>query len=103
MLLAYRDAVPAAQEVNGGRQLPDPDMAQAIAAAAEQRSAKRAIMNARWRVGRKLGRTLYAETGGDDRAADTVLGMLDSTELAEHIVTLHNTFWSRERDAQPDR
>jgi hypothetical protein len=36
-----------------------------------------------WRTGRSLGRTVYARTGGDDWEADTVIGMLDTRDLAE--------------------
>lgn len=40
-----------------------------------------------WRVGRKLGRTLYAQTPA---GGDLLLGMVESRELAEHIVALQN-------------
>lgn len=45
----------------------------------------------KWRVGSKLGRTIYAvyDTPGPDNC-DVVLGMVDSKELADHIVEIHN-------------
>lgn len=43
-----------------------------------------------WRVGRKLGRTLYAQLGPDPGEGDLLLGMLDDAELAAYIVELHN-------------
>jgi hypothetical protein len=43
-----------------------------------------------WRVGRTLGRTVYARTGGDDWKADTPVGMLDTRELAEAACADHN-------------
>lgn len=43
-----------------------------------------------WRTGRSLGRTVYARTGGDDWKADTVIGMMDTAELAEEACTAHN-------------
>ncbi len=43
----------------------------------------------RWRVGRSVGRTIYVCEGVND-PADTLIGMVDSQELAEHIVALHN-------------
>ena len=42
-----------------------------------------------WRAGRKLGRTIYAQTPG---GADVLVGMVESRELAEHIVAAHNQF-----------
>lgn len=44
-----------------------------------------------WRVGAKLGRTIYAvvdEPGPDNR--DVLLGMMETPELAAHVVALHN-------------
>jgi hypothetical protein len=39
-----------------------------------------------WRVGRKVGRTVYATTGGVDR----LIGVMDTPELAERVVRDHN-------------
>lgn len=40
-----------------------------------------------WRVGRKLGRTIYAEDGTDE---GTLLGMVDTVGIAQHVVKIHN-------------
>lgn len=51
-----------------------------------------------WRTGRTLGRTLYARTGGADWKADTVIGMLDTRELAEAACSAHNEALARRRE-----
>jgi len=43
-----------------------------------------------WRVGTKLGRTLYA-ADHDDPKQHTYLGMMETTELAKQVVDLHNS------------
>lgn len=49
------------------------------------------LMGLPWRVGRKLGRTVYAMDGEDDnRNCDTFLGIMDTRTVAEHIVEAHN-------------
>jgi hypothetical protein len=47
-------------------------------------------LEAPWRVGRKLGRTVYAGVGPDPSDDDVLIGVMDYRELAEHIVALHN-------------
>ena len=44
----------------------------------------------RWRVGQKVGRTVYAmvaESASDD---DVLIGMMDTPELAAVVVNAHN-------------
>ena len=44
-----------------------------------------------WRVGRKLGRTIYVQT--DDKCvsdSDVFIGMMDAPELAHQVVHDHN-------------
>lgn len=50
----------------------------------------------RWRLGRKLGRTIYAIMGGaaDD---DVLLGIMETTEIAQRVVDLHNADIERGR------
>jgi hypothetical protein len=49
------------------------------------------IYEAKWRVGRKLGRTVYARTEPDGNPdCDLLLGMFDSPEVAAYVVALHN-------------
>jgi hypothetical protein len=44
-----------------------------------------------WRVGRSIGRTIYAIVDEDaDRKKDIVVGMMDTRELAEEAVVAHN-------------
>ncbi len=43
-----------------------------------------------WRVGRHLGRTLYAQVGPAPSDQDILLGLLDDREHAEHAVALRN-------------
>lgn len=44
----------------------------------------------RWRVGQSLGRTVYAQIGSEPSKTDVLLGMMDTRELAELVVTEHN-------------
>ena len=43
-----------------------------------------------WRVGRHLGRTLYVQVGDEPSGEDTFMGVMDTKELALHVVMLHN-------------
>lgn len=43
-----------------------------------------------WRVGRKVGRTIYAQLGPLDSDEDPLIGTLDTPELAEEAVRAHN-------------
>ncbi len=43
-----------------------------------------------WRVGRKVGRTIYAQAGNEPGADDTLIGVLDTKELAKAAVIAHN-------------
>lgn len=48
-------------------------------------------MNAPWRTGRKLGRTLYQRTYTDGPSDDDkFLGIVDTSELAQHVVAAVN-------------
>ncbi len=46
-----------------------------------------------WRVGRSIGRTIYARlgTGYFDINSDIVIGMMDTPELAAEAVSAHNS------------
>lgn len=44
----------------------------------------------RWRVGRKLGRTIYEAVGSEPSDADVLIGMMDTVELAESVVRAFN-------------
>lgn len=43
-----------------------------------------------WRVGRKLGRTIYCMTHDLDSDDDFLLGMVDTVEVAQYICMVHN-------------
>lgn len=44
--------------------------------------------NYEWRVGRKVGRTIYAVTPGDE--PDPLVGVMDTVALAAEAVRAHN-------------
>lgn len=44
----------------------------------------------RWRTGRKVGRTIYAQPGPDPSDDDVLIGILDTPRLAAEAVTAHN-------------
>lgn len=48
------------------------------------------VLSKRWRVGRKLGRTLYAQIGAEPGLEDVVLGMVDDARIAQAICDEHN-------------
>lgn len=43
-----------------------------------------------WRVGGKVGRTIYAVTVPGDQLGDVLIGMMDTRELAALVVDEHN-------------
>lgn len=43
-----------------------------------------------WRVGRKLGRTIYCRISDEDSDDDFLLGMVDNADIAQHICDVHN-------------
>lgn len=43
-----------------------------------------------WRVGRKVGRTIYAQQGSEPSDRDVLIGCMDSREIAAAAVTGHN-------------
>lgn len=47
-----------------------------------------------WRVGRKVGRTIYAKLGDRPSDSDPFIGTMDTRELAEEAVRAHNIAWS---------
>ena len=50
----------------------------------------------RWRTGRKLGRTIYAQPGPEASDEDPLIGLMDTPELAAAAVEAHNAFlWRR--------
>jgi len=43
-----------------------------------------------WRVGRKVGRTIYAVVGETDSDDDVLIGLMDTRELAAAACRAHN-------------
>jgi hypothetical protein len=43
-----------------------------------------------WRVGRKVGRTIYAQLGDEPSDDDVLIGMMDTPALAKDAVESHN-------------
>jgi hypothetical protein len=53
-----------------------------------------------WRVGRKVGRTIYAQIGPEPSDDDVLIGVMDTSALAEDAVQAHNaqlTPWGANR------
>ena len=54
-----------------------------------------------WRTGKSIGRTIYAcPPGSSYRDGEIVLGMMDTPEIARHIVEIHNEWWEHQRELQ---
>lgn len=49
-----------------------------------------AIVSMRWRIGRNVGRTVYAIVGDTPSDNDILIGMMDSTSIAAVAVLAHN-------------
>lgn len=49
------------------------------------------LTTCRWRVGRSLGRTVYAQIGAEPADDDVLIGLFDSRELAAEAVRAHNS------------
>lgn len=43
-----------------------------------------------WRTGRKVGRTIYRQNGVDPADGDTLIGLMDTPELAQLVVDAVN-------------
>jgi hypothetical protein len=44
----------------------------------------------RWRTGRKVGRTIYAQLGAEPTDHDLLIGVMDTPALAREAVESHN-------------
>jgi hypothetical protein len=49
----------------------------------------------RWRVGQKVGRTIYAQPGEESSEWDELIGIMDTPELARAAVEAHNLIVGR--------
>lgn len=43
-----------------------------------------------WRIGRSVGRTIYARLAGSNPDGDVLIGLMDSPEIAVNVVVSHN-------------
>jgi hypothetical protein len=43
-----------------------------------------------WRVGRKVGRTIYQQVGPEPSDDDVLIGVMDTSDLAWQAVAAHN-------------
>lgn len=51
-----------------------------------------------WRTGKSIGRTIYAcPSVSSYRDGEIVIGMMDSPEIAQHIVDIHNEWLEESR------
>jgi hypothetical protein len=50
----------------------------------------RQIDQAIWRVGRKVGRTIYLQLGDQPGDTDLLIGMMDTPDLARRVVEAMN-------------
>ena len=48
------------------------------------------FLRARWRVGRKVGRTIYAQVQDEPSDNDRLIGLMDSVVIAEGVCEAHN-------------
>lgn len=66
-------------------------MAKLVIAKRYNRSmAKDNLVKNKWRVGRKVGRTVYAQVGNNPTNKDVLIGVFDTKELANQAVKDHN-------------
>ena len=55
-----------------------------------------------WRVGRSVGRTVYAVTGPEATKSDVLIGMMDSRALAAEVVDAHNLLLGKPKNLTPE-
>ena len=48
------------------------------------------MRDASWRIGRSLGRTVYAQLGTEPSKADVLVGLMETKAPAEDVVAQHN-------------
>lgn len=52
-----------------------------------------------WRVGRRVGRNVYAQLGPDADDGDVIIGQFDNAALAAAAVDAHNLFLAKNNTA----
>lgn len=51
-----------------------------------------------WRVGRRVGRTIYAQIGAEPSDDDPLIGVMDTPGLAHEAATAHNVMLGQRGD-----
>lgn len=54
-----------------------------------------------WRVGRSVGRTIYAVTGPEATKSDVLIGVMDTRALAAEAVDAHNLLLGKPKRLTP--
>ncbi len=75
----------------GARLIPDPEAeVERLAAMRSRGGVPPAYAGLRWRTGRRVGRTMYAQAGLCPSDDDVLIGTMDTPELAEAACRAHN-------------
>lgn len=77
-------------EASGNRGGPSAGDGDEVDVASGRAPASHPADSARWRVGRKVGRTIYAMVSDDPSDNDVLIGVMDTPELAREAVHAHN-------------
>jgi uncharacterized protein YpuA (DUF1002 family) len=62
--------------------------------AVAQQKLREAAVTLPWRTGRHVGRTIYATSPDDASGSGVLIGVMDTTELADEVVMAHNARWA---------
>lgn len=57
-------------------------------------------MHKPWRYGGQVGRTLYVDQGAGEKDPTLLFGLVDSPDIAAHIVRIHNWWLNMTLDAE---
>lgn len=52
-------------------------------------------MTIKWRTGRRVGRTIYAQIGPEPSDEDVLIGLMDTPAIAKAAVTAYNWAWEQ--------
>jgi hypothetical protein len=61
------------------------------------------VTNLHWRVGRKVGRTIYAMVATEPDPEDALIGLVDHPHIALQLVREHNEALNRGAQAEYER
>lgn len=66
----------------------DPEQETGLAAESERPAGS--FVNFYWRCGGQVGRTLYVDHAGEAKDPTLLFGLVDTADIAAHIVEIHN-------------